>query len=696
MPKNVNNEFQEIHTNKISSKAGGLTFDTIREGNTDLSHVTLYDNNYSFLSFKGGMAYLRALSDISLDIGGDHHLSIKGISQTIHGSDSHILHKGEHTETGGDTAPKALAAAQSIKKIHNEIQKEMIDSFEKTKGSKVKCRICNKKILTQKADELAGKIAATVDKYLWPPYIPHCLDKLQKVLSTLVVPFISLTSNQTVTGKSTCGNPSCKDGLIEVDDLKYQEANKTQEELLKKRNDEINEHQKVIKPHSHVNVIHGDDAKYVGVPDAESIKHPTVYAKGNSNQNPQRAVAGTSGYGHGYGSAAIADPMKIIGSPFPCVGHDELHAGYKITRTAGMGGFDLKTDSHFMLNAGDIEITAHHAGLSLSTPALLQLSGPNIHIDAKNHKGKNHGVEITSDSTHIAGGLSIAGNLHVKGAIVSDATVNSPHFEGRSMMGTTTVSDPCLFNSTSDVWNTIIPIPNGNQATVIDAKGIALRTFVQAINLLDIDSLLSTIWNWIQTAIHGAKLKVPLANLGTPVGFAVVYDLMNKTEVWAKVSPEFVFDAQGVGQYAEAGVWGMAQCLPQIIPVWVGPHVHGPSISGTHSHNFEMMTGTHHKTMTGLHSVAPNPSHIPDAPREGMLPGPGPKGLAGGSCGGGGAGFGNPNSRASQAQLARNQAYGINGQDAYGGLDYVPIVPKYNKDGTLNPDPTFSMEYLCE
>jgi hypothetical protein len=351
-----------------------------------------------------------------------------------------------------------------------------------------------------------------------------------------------------------------------------------------------------------------------------------------------------------------------------------------------------------------VEISAHHAHLTLATVDLLQLTGPNIHIDAKSHKGKNHGVEISSDSTHISGGLSISGNLHVKGAIVTDATVNSPHYEGRSMMGTTTVSDPCLFNAPSDVWNTTLPIPNGNQATVIDAKGIALRGLVQAIQLLDVDVLLSTIWNWVQTAIHQAKLKVPVANLGVPVGFAVVYDILKKQEVYARISPPevggFVVDFQGqnfgTSAYVEGGVWGAAQVIPTIIPVWVGPHVHGPAISGTHSHNFEMMTGTTHRTMTGLRSSAPNPSHVPDAPREGMLPGPGPKGLAGGSCGGGGAGFGNPNSRASQAQLARNQAYGINGQDAYGGLDYVPIIPKYNPDGTLNPDPTFSMEYLCE
>ena len=62
-----------------------------------------------------------------------------------------------------------------------------------------------------------------------------------------------------------------------------------------------------------------------------------------------------------------------------------------------------------------------------------------------------------------------------------------------------------------------------------------------------------------------------------------------------------------------------------------------------------------------------------------------------GPCGGGGGFFGNTG-RVNSAKLRRNQTYGINSIDAFGGNDFIDttlsgINVSFNPDGTINPAP---------
>ena len=315
----------------------------------------------------------------------------------------------------------------------------------------------------------------------------------------------------------------------------------------------------------------------------------------------------------------------------------------------------------------------------------MELNGKSIVISGKNAGGQNECVVIKSDNVHIEGGLSVSGNISTKGAVTADGTVASPHFEGRSAVVPSTMSDPCLYNSSTDVWNSLYPLPNGLQGSVVDSIGIGLRAACQVLALLDVELLISTLWNWVITAIHGAKLLVPVANTAIPTGQCFAYDV-TVPGAWHPM-----FTVTWLGPIPLPGF-----VIPGFMPIFNQPHIHGPLISGTHGHEIEALVSTNHIHHSEFNAARPQPSAVPTPPKEGMFPSPGPKGQFLGCYLGGAGGLINvPNSNVSQGIAARNEIFNINGTDAFGGLDYVPVNPPYDENGNPIPNPPFSMEYVC-
>jgi hypothetical protein len=684
MAQDVDNQKVKILNNSIHTPVGSLEFNAVEENGYDLSEVKIQEG-YSFFSLKGGMAYLRSISDFAIDVGTDYHFSSRGNSQYVYGGDHHVLHQGDHTVQHGDHSKEAVEADKQKKEIRNKIQAARVQAFNSAEGSKVRCRVCSKKMVSKKADEIAGRVVQTIRNWhLWPPYMPIPIWKFQQFLSMVLTPFIFDNTNLAATGKSTCGNPDCKDGLIKVNDAKYAAANKVGEQMLKNHNDDLNAAQAKQSPNA--TVIHhaGDVTHVVGL----NPGHPkeSSYGKGHARQLPGVLVPNQNGdlVGHVYGSKSPADPLFHIGQPFIDMGNLDFLVGERFG--VASDSLDLKSEGEGKIHAGSLEITTDKSNLTISTVDHMELNGKTIVISGKNAGGQNECVVIKSDNVHIDGGLSVSGNISTKGGVSADGTVASPHFEGRSAVVPSTMSDACLFNSTTDVWNSLYPYPNGHQATIVDGIGIGLRAACEILALLDVELLISTLWNWVMTGIHGAKLLVPISNLHIPTGYALAW---NVTAPYA-VCPLFTVTPV-------LGIPTLGIVIPgQVIPIFNQPHVHGPSISGTHGHEIEALVSTNHIHHSDLNASRPQPSAVPTPPKEGMFPSPGPKGQFIGCYLGGAGGLINvPNSNASQGVAARNAEFNIDGTDAFGGLDYVPIIPPYDENGNPVPNPGFSMEYIC-
>jgi len=671
--------------NLLNTPAGILRFnyDVSHTGSSnlpdDLSSVTLGGNKGEFFTLRHGGVILKG-NDVSFLVGRDHSVSVKGHAQHTHdGGLRTTITNGDNELVEHDTSPEVVAAAKSLRDSHHEIQNKAIEAFESTKPSKVKCKICNSKLLHQKADALAGKILNTIEKYhLWPPYIPFPKEKIQKILSTLVIPFLSHSTNRGVGGP--CGNPSCKDGMMDSDDSKYQAFNDTKAKLLKEKQDQHLEWEKKVSNDASIR-SHGRNIHiHVGIPNVpQDFKR---HAKGSAYVHRTGLGKPRVKAGENEGDASKGAGVKQIGAkkdPLKDVGCDRLPFGdFTITSdhfdvTTNSHGIHFTTSGPFNVKASDIEIVSTESILTLSSNCKTILKGKNILIDANDADA--HGIEVQSKASCFTGAVSVLGDLYVKGAIKQEGSLHTPSLVTRDMSMFTTLAGACDTNAHAAIHNSVFPIPNGFQATIYNAFGLALKAIITAIELLDIEKLICTLWNWVMESLNLTKLLIPVENTGIPTGFAMIYDCITHlpVECWV-ADPDIAGSPVAVGAVR-----------PACIPIWTHPHNH-PMISGDHNHEVSVPAYSGYPEIKDVHAVTEGPSHVPSAPVEPMGYCPGPKSLPS-SCGGGGAGFGTAKT------LARNQKYGINTLDPFNGLNYVDTtLVNYTTGGQITPAPKFTLQ----
>lgn len=678
MADNINNDKEVIHSNKIIGESGRLELNSHYMEDpvgsylpVDISHVTLQDKFKSYLSLKGGAMLLRAISDMSIDVGRNYSFSVKGDAQFTYGGNKHEYIKGESTILKGDHSTKARNAAKNLQKTINEIQNKKIETFKNTEGGEVKCPTCTKRMLTDRASVLSAKVLKSVKKYLVPPYMPFDIDKIQKYLNMLIIPFLSRSTNISVLGKS-CGNPNCKNGIMKTNDNKFQAANQVASQEIKNKQEQITKYEKDIKPSPSVD------------------NHFDLHIKSGHVKND--APAYVEGYGGHFETGldanggelavsqkgAMAKAKLPIGVDVTPGGNIYLDASNMFSVNAGSPGIDISTTGHTNINAGSVNVVSTEGGLSLSSPGLTILKGKNILIDGNDRTGDS-AIQLDAKSTYAKGKLTVAGDLAVKGLIRMEGGLYTPILITQSTGYMTEPSSPCIPETHSPIWNTPPPLTNGNQATIHNAWCDALYILNTAVN--GVDLTLSWLTNAINKAINKTKINLPVDNQNLPTGYAMVYDYITGTpiECWTKSSD---------------GSIGVGQVRPAMIPIFNAPHSH-PIISGDHTHRHEGPNMQTYDSKKGLNAATPAPSHVPTAaPAEGSGTKPGPKSM-GDSCGGAGAGFGNPNSNASNAVNTRNTNYGVTG-DPFDGTNYAQVSTGYNADGSLNPPATFSMENLCD
>lgn len=666
MADNVNNDKNVIHSNKIIGEAGRLELNSHYEVDgigshlpLDRSHVILQDKFKSYFALKAGAALLKSIADMSIDVGRNYSFSVKGDAQFTYGGNKHEYIKGESTILKGDHSTQARQAAKNLQKTVSEIHDKKVQAFNETKGTKTPCPVCVQKLLTDKSNALSGRILQTLKKYLVPPWMPFPIDKIQKYLGMLIIPFLSVDTNFGLLGKS-CGHPKCNNGMIETNDGKFQAANKVAETELKNKQNEITKQEKNIKAspsvdhHFDLHLKSGHEKNTIDPYAKKGISSPMITGH-EAGKNGDLALSQ---------KGAIEDMAIHVGVDSTPGGNIFLDAANKITLNAGAPGLMLSTNGHTEVYGGSIDVVSTSAGLTLASKSKTIISGKNIQIDADDRSGDG-GVDIKSKSTHVSGKLSVDGDLSLLGSLRLNGAVHTPLLVTRSTRYQTTPSSPCIPESNTPNWNT--PLLGTQQATQHSIWTDILYGANTAINKFE--TTVSSLTNIVQRTINKVNVVKPIDNNGQATGYAMVYDYVTKSPVDCYVTV--------------LGVVCAGFVRPAMIPIFNAPHNHG-MISGDHTHDFEAPAMRTYDSTKALNANSFSPSHVPTPAGEPTGLSPGPDSL-GGDCGGNGSAFVN----AANGIASRNAAYGITG-DPYNGTNYVQAAATFNPDGSLAVAPNLS------
>ena len=683
MAENIFNDKQAIHSNKLIGEAGSLEFnahyDVDSTGSVfpvDKSHVLLRDKFKNFISLKAGGIIIRSISDLHIDIGKNYAFSVKGDAQYVYGGNKHEYVKGDSTVVKGKHDKDAHAAAQKLQGVISDIQGQKKTAFEAAKPSEVPCPTCKQKVTTERGSALIGKILATINKYLIPPWMPFDVQKLNKYLSMLVSPFLSTTSNLSLTGGKSCGHPNCDKGVLKTNGNNFQEANDVAQKQLEARQDEITKHEQDISPNANVQHHSGSLHIKTGL-----VKNDApAYAEGLGGHFPTGLGTAAKGQ-HGnkelgvVQEGAMKNALHHIGVDSTPGGDLILDPANRFVVSAGSPGIEMQTTGHASIHAGSVDMVSTHGEMNVASNGLTILKGKNIKIDANDRSGDS-GVLIDAKNIFARGKLSVSGDIALKGSLIADGAIYAPTIITRSTQYQTTPSvagcNPVTHHA---VWNSPPPLTNGQQATVYNTFSDALHILNTIVDGLDYILSLEWLTNAIMKALNKVKLNIPLDNTGLPTGMNFAYDMTT-------LSPLKVITPSGPGIV-----------VPGFTPMYNGPHNH-PEISTSHNHWHEAPCMLTYDTVGGVQANRPNPSHIPTPAPSGSGQVPGPFSM-GDSCGGGGAAFANAQNNKDNAVKLRNAQYGITGDNAFGDLNYVPAYTTYNPDGSLNPAPDFSMNNNC-
>ena len=673
MADNTSTDKQVIHKDGLISDAGQLAIHAIYEEDPtgssipiDKSHVTLQDKHKSYLRFISGAVLLRSIADMSIDVGRNYSFSVKGSAQYTYLGDKHEYVKGNKTKVEGDNSTKARQAAQKLNKLTQQTQQAKAEAFKNTQPSKQQCPVCSQEVANNQQSELLAASVLTRINNLLPPHWKFPVDKIKKILGTLFIPFLSITNAIGLTGKD-CGNPNCKNGMIStVGAEHYQNANDAAQKHIEQNQEQFDNLSKQVSANASVHVHSGDTHHQygIGAPNAPDPSHLYVEAESNTARVTRLWKNGNSPLVPG-SHGTLAKKKYHIPPDVTSDGNYSVTANNRLSLESGGPGMSLKTAGGCEMLAGHIDILSAHGDMTIASNSLTILKGKNVVIDANDRSGDSS-IVLDAKYSFAGGQLSVAGDLSVKGCVIADGGIYVPTVCSRSTACTTDPAAPCLPKAQSPVWNSPPPLTNGYQATVHDTYSTALQTVFDVIDGLDYVLTLEWLSNGIQKVLEKVKLAAPYDNTGLPTGHAHAYNAITQTPLLVSCNP--------------TTGWGIV--VPgQMIPMHNGPHAH-PMQSGSHTHEYEsvaMSNGTGYK---GLQSKTPCPSHVPTPAPEPVGTQPGPL-STGGSCGGGGGSLGNPNSNAYKAVFARNQAFGINGMDAYGGTNQVQATVKYNPDGSV-------------
>lgn len=652
----------------------------------DRSYVLLQDKFKSLIQFIGGTVTLKAASDMCIHAGQNLFFSVRGDVQWNYGGDKHEYIQGNHTVQYGEQTEEKQKAAKKLQELTKSVDKTKMDTIENAEGADMPCPVCTQKFLTDRAQQLSDKAFKIIRKYL--PNFPYPLDVIQKYINMLIVPFLSTTSNASLNGGEGCGSPGCKNGKVKTAITAIQEANDKAAKELESKQDEIKEQQKKLGTGgSQVQRYTGDVVIDVGlVPnDSETVvtrkgekgQHVTPFGLVNAAKPQEGFRLDTTGSAeHAIHSDPLINPGSLV-----------VNVSNKLTVNAGSPGVEVNTSGKLQANAAVATIAATKGELVLTSANRTIIKGKNVIIDAKDGSGDT-GCRIEADNTMIAGKLSVAGDIGLKGSLVMDGGLSCTHITCPSERLNTAPAGGAHQVHSSATWNSPL---NGGQSTLLDTYDKAYKKVGRDIfNFLSLNILnVSEIKTLIEETYSTIMLSTVIDNTGLATGFGLTGWYPYGTV------PLLVVGACSYGGAVVGYVYP-----GQILPIFNFTHNHG-SPGQDHAHDYSVPAFDGYDNAASARAARPNPSHVPTpAKAKGMGTKPGNTSLGDiSSCGGGGAGFGG---NVSNAKSKRNKRFNISGDgNGFNGQNYVNLTPEtgnysFNPDGSMNPAPSFNGLGKCD
>jgi len=642
-----NGKKQRKRRRAIKTRAGGLTFDenvSTDDGSEVPSRndsVRLDHSSGSSVTLASGGVGIASVGDVSFNAAGNAHITAKGTIQTTAEGSIRNYAQGDIVDVRGKQNDTQLEAAKKMQEGVNSIEKAKANKIKSTKGDEVLCPTCSKEYLTNRKSGFGSRAFKTIRKYT-PPYFGFAIDILQWLYNNLVAPMLDIVSGQSLLG-GTCGNKGCKNGKIESPKKKLEAGNEEAVRVAEGISEEMNENASKLKGGNVVDVSSGDRTIRAGL----VMNDAPAYVDTDTYHNEEFRHEKDTITGAYFAASGKGNAKRVVRTvPHHTVGNLNLEATNRLLLVAGSPGFGIETKGHGDLQFGSFTISAGEAEAVIASKNKTVIKGKNVIIDAEDRSG-TEGIKLQSPHTRVAGALHVDGNMSMIGSLSIDGNLSAPFLKVPSMRLQTAKS-----GSTKSVANDAEWLGSAQSITAADK---ALQVIVRDImpgQQLDLD------WIFTQAFEIFNLARISLLIEPVPTGFA------------------FFFGCPPT-------------CPPMILPIWNWKHTH-TKCPGSHTHDHTVPKGNYYDDREAWGNARDDASSVPTPANDkgdGLTPGPKSNG---GACGGGGFGFGSPNSNASKNRLLRNQSFGINSGDAYGDYDFVNIMPLsgnfgYDEDGNITP-----------
>ena len=632
----------------LKTKAGALVFDEsgLKDGTSEVptrnDSVNLTHSGGSQVKLAAGGVGVASVGDVSISAAGNAHITAKGTIQTTSEGNIRNYAQGDIVDVRGKQNSVQMDAAKKMQEGVNKIEKAKADKIKSTKGNETLCPTCAKEYLVNRKSGFGSRLFKTIRKFT-PPYFGFAVDILQTFYNFVIAPMLDIVSGQSLLG-GTCGNKGCKNGRVESPQKKLEEGNKEAIRVAESVSEEMNENAAKLKGGNVVDVASGDRTIRAGL----VMNDAPAYVDTNTFHNEEYRHEKDKQSGSYFAASGKGNAKRIVRTvPHHTVGNLNLEAANRLMLIAGSPGFGVETKGHGEMQFGSFTISAGEAEAVIASQNKTTIKGKNVVIDGEDRSG-TEGIKLQSPHTRVAGALHVDGNVSMIGSLSIDGNLSAPFLKVPSMRLQTAKSGSTKSVMNDAEWAVGSAIP----VTVLDKALQVLSRDIMPGQQVDIE--------WLFTFSFE------------------VFNLSRLSSIIEPIPTGFAF-FPGCPP----------ACPPMLLPVWNWKHCH-TATPQSHTHDHTVPKGNYFDDREAWGNARDDASAVPTPANEkGDGSTPGPK-SNGGACGGGGFGFGTPNSGASQAILYRNQSFGINGSDAYGDYDFVNITPLsgnfgYDEDGNITP-----------
>jgi len=636
-----------LKTDTIKGMYGHLSFNNTQVdqgiGSTlteDYSYVQLANNDNAQISLQaGGKIRTDAPSDMSINVGRNKIQNILGDSQLSVGRDNHITIDGKVSVNIGKYGSKEKEAYKKLTELASTIQKESISTAKTTTNNRIPCPVCNSKVLTQPAS-VAAKISSARAAELmndvntgWK----HLIRTFKRIIWLVPDIFKKSTTASFHQKTGSCGSPDCINHTVPDLKLSLDAYSKKATDLIEQNKTQIEQLQTALGQSSGglTLITKGTCFVSTGLYKNESV---TGYEHGN-HTFPTGFVAGPSGKGPALSSAGAPKRTIQVGAIRLTEGDMYLNSSEKFTVNAGAPGIALETNGPLNARGNSVEIRATDGEAHFSSGNLTVISGATVSIKGGLKTGET-GIVLQSEKVHVAGGLTVQGNMITKGGGHFDGPLTAPILSVPTYAQPVTPSKPPQDVSSHGSWFPMNIVHNTLQEVLDNTQ----RNVPDPFYICQVRILTEYAKKWYSEVMSAIPLECTLT------GWCLV-------TTWGTFFGTTVCGA-GAGTCVAMGfTYGTDAGF---CPVWNLPHNHakyneyhaGETVS-------PLMLG--HDQFEGATAAGTYPSHIPiPAPTKTSLgTRPAPYSMPG-PCGGGG-----------QFIKDRNLDYGVDPLDAFNGLNYV-------------------------